>query len=100
MSKIAAEIGRHRSTVYREIKRNYFNDEELPYLKGYYGMNAQKYVLYRRARRRKLIRLKVSPNNWHVICPADVRNGDHATPDGPEVRFSRRIGPSMNALTM
>ncbi|EBA14477.1 putative insertion sequence transposase protein [Roseobacter sp. SK209-2-6] len=44
MSKIAAEIGRHRSTVYREIKRNYFSDEELPYLSGYYGMNAQKYA--------------------------------------------------------
>jgi hypothetical protein len=57
VSKIAAEIGRHRSTVYREIKRNYFNDEELPYLNGYYGMNAQKYASDRRARKRKLIRL-------------------------------------------
>jgi len=57
VGKIAAEIGRHRSTVYREIKRNYFTDEELPYLSGYYGMNAQKYACGRRARRRKLIRL-------------------------------------------
>ena len=57
VSKIAAEIGRHRSTVYREIKRNYFKDEELPYLNGYYGMNAQKYASDRRARKRKLIRL-------------------------------------------
>lgn len=56
VSKIAAEIGRHRSTVYREIKRNYFYDDELPYLNGYYGMNAQKYASDRRARRRKLIR--------------------------------------------
>ena len=24
VSKIAAEIGRHRSTIYREIKQNYF----------------------------------------------------------------------------
>ena len=32
VSKIAAEIGRHRSTVYREIKRNFFTDKELPYL--------------------------------------------------------------------
>lgn len=29
-SKIAAEIGRHRSTIYREIKRNSYVDEELP----------------------------------------------------------------------
>jgi len=55
--KIAAEIGRHRSTVYREIKRNYFTDDELPYLNGYYGMNAQRYASERRARRRKMIRL-------------------------------------------
>lgn len=58
VSRIAAEIGRHRSTVYREIKRNYFTDDALPYLNGYYGMNAQKSALDRRARRRKLIRLK------------------------------------------
>lgn len=57
VSKIAAEIGRHRSTVYREIKRNYFTDDELSYLNGYYGMNAQRYASDRRARRRKLIRL-------------------------------------------
>lgn len=57
VSKIAAEIGRHRSTVYREIKRNYFEDDELPYLSGYYGMNAQKYASDRRARRCKLVRL-------------------------------------------
>lgn len=57
VSRIAAEIGRHRSTVYREIKRNHFEDSELPYLSGYYGMIAQKSALERRARRRKLVRL-------------------------------------------
>lgn len=57
VSKIAAEIGRHRSTVYREIKRNSYCDEELPYLDGYYGVNAQRYAAARRTRRRKLIRL-------------------------------------------
>ncbi len=30
VSKIAAALGRHRSTVYREIKRNRFEDRELP----------------------------------------------------------------------
>lgn len=29
VSRIAAEIGRHRSTVYREIKRNCFEDDDL-----------------------------------------------------------------------
>lgn len=36
---VAAEIGRHRSTVYRKINRNGFVDDELPKLNGY-GMNA------------------------------------------------------------
>jgi len=44
VSKIATEIGRHRSTIYREIKRNFYNDEELAYLGGYYGMNAQRFA--------------------------------------------------------
>lgn len=57
VSKIAAEIGRHRSTIYREIKRNYFTDDELPYLNGYYGMGAQREASKRRSRRRKLERL-------------------------------------------
>ena len=58
VSKIAAGIGRHRSTVYREIKRNGYEDEELPYLNGYYGVNAQRTASAWRARRRKLIRLE------------------------------------------
>ncbi|KGM88761.1 Transposase [Roseovarius mucosus DSM 17069] len=70
VSKIAAEIGRHRSTVYREIKRNYFTDEELPYLNGYYGMNAQKYASDRRVRRRKLIRLEDLRS--HVIAQLKI----------------------------
>ncbi|MFU8824314.1 IS30 family transposase [Yoonia sp.] len=56
VSKIAVEIGRHRSTVFREIKRNRFVDQELPKLNGYYGMTAQRFAVARRARRRKLLR--------------------------------------------
>ena len=40
--EIAAEIGRHVSTVYRDIKRNGYTDEKLPELNGYYGIVAQK----------------------------------------------------------
>ena len=40
VNKNAAEFVRHRSTVYREIKQNYFTGDELPYLSGYYGINA------------------------------------------------------------
>jgi IS30 family transposase len=35
VNKIAAEIDQHRVTVYREIKRNRFVDNELPKLNGY-----------------------------------------------------------------
>ena len=56
VSKIATEIGRHRSTVHREIKRNWYSDDELPNLNGYYGMTAQRSATQRRARRRKLVR--------------------------------------------
>lgn len=42
VSKIAAEIGRHRSTIYHDVKRNGLVDEELPPLSGYYGMVGQK----------------------------------------------------------
>jgi IS30 family transposase len=55
--EIAVEIGRHVSTVYRDIKRNGYTDEELPELNGYYGIVAQKAADQRRARRRKLARL-------------------------------------------
>ena len=57
ISKIAAELGRHRSTIYRDIKRNFYTDGELPYLSGYYCVMAQRQAEARRARRRKLIRL-------------------------------------------
>ncbi len=56
VDKIAAEIGRHRSTVFREIKRNRYIDDELPKLNGYYGMTAQRSAVERRARRLKLVR--------------------------------------------
>ena len=57
VTEIARRINRHRSTVYREIKRNFYKDEELPQLDGYYGMNAQRFTAERRARRRKLVRI-------------------------------------------
>lgn len=40
--EIAAEIGRHVSTVYRDIKRNGYTDEELPELNGYYSVVAHR----------------------------------------------------------
>lgn len=56
VNRITAEIGRHRSTVFREIMRNRYVDDELPKLNGYYGMTEQRSAVGRRARRRKLVR--------------------------------------------
>ena len=57
VDEIALALGRHRSTIYREIGRNRFVDQELPHLNGYWGVVAQNKAMARRARRRKLIRL-------------------------------------------
>ncbi|WP_424934448.1 IS30 family transposase [Amaricoccus macauensis] len=58
ISVIAVRLGRHRSSIYREIQRNRYEDTELPNLNGYYGLLAQKTAAERRCRRRKLIRLQ------------------------------------------
>ena len=56
VTAIADKLSRHRSTIYREIKRNTYTDEEMPELDGYYGKIAQKISAERRHRRRKLAR--------------------------------------------
>lgn len=39
--EIADRLGRAPSTIYRELKRNCYDDKELPELNGYYALNAQ-----------------------------------------------------------
>lgn len=70
VSQIAVEIGRHRSTVYREIKRNFYTDDQIPDLNGYYGMVAQREASGRRARRRKLV--QVIDLRCHVIAQLKI----------------------------
>lgn len=55
---IAEKLGRHRSTIFRELKRNRFVDAEMPELDGYWCMTAQDMARDRRARQRKLIRFQ------------------------------------------
>ena len=57
VARIAARLRRHRSTIYRELRRNRFVDEELPELDGYWGLVAQEMASARRRRRRKLVRM-------------------------------------------
>ena len=54
--EIADRLSRAPSSIYREIKRNFYDDKEIPYLNGYYAMNAQDMYKRRRAVHRKMIR--------------------------------------------
>jgi alkylhydroperoxidase family enzyme len=50
--RIAERLGRHRSTIHREIRRNWHDDG--PWLRGYFPQAAQARTDRRRIRRRKL----------------------------------------------
>ena len=50
--RIAERLGRHRSTIHREIRRNWHDDG--PWLRGYFPQAAQSRTERRRRRRRKL----------------------------------------------
>ena len=56
-TKIAETLGRDRSTIHREIKRNWWHDTEVPQADGYWHMTAQMMADERRTRLRKLERL-------------------------------------------
>src|SRR5690606_39596988 len=53
---IAEKLGRHRSTIFREIARNKFEDVEMPDLAGYFCVTAHGKAKDRRSRHRKLVR--------------------------------------------
>lgn len=53
---IAEKLGRHRSTIFREIVRNKFEDLEMPDLTGYFCVTANNRAKERRNRYRKLVR--------------------------------------------
>ena len=42
IAEIADRLGREASTIYREIKRNHYDDKTLPELNGYYGVVVQR----------------------------------------------------------
>lgn len=53
---IAEKLGRHRSTIFRELRRNRFEDAEMPELGGYFCLTAHGVAKERRSRHRKLMR--------------------------------------------
>jgi len=91
-TKIAEVLGRDRSTIHREIKRNWWHDEDVPQADGYWHVTAQTLADRRYMKRRKLEqhedlrnevigklktgwspeqiagRLKIEPRAPHRIC--------------------------------
>ncbi len=59
LGDIAQLMGRHRLTVYREIKRNSFRDTKIPDYNGYHSVVADYISKGRRTRLRKLRRYPV-----------------------------------------
>jgi len=55
IAEIARTLGRHRSTIYRELKRNQFADKDMPELNGYYCLTAQDKARNRRIKLTKLM---------------------------------------------
>lgn len=53
---IARELGRHRSTIFRELRRNAWVDPEHKTYDGYFPVTAQDLARDRRQRQRKLLR--------------------------------------------
>lgn len=56
VDEMARLLKRCRSTIFRELKRNFFSDESMPKCDGYYGDAAHRMSADRRARDRKLIK--------------------------------------------
>jgi IS30 family transposase len=56
VAEISRHLGRHRSTIYRELQRNTFYHED-HFLNGYFPVNAQELSRRRRSKLKKLNRL-------------------------------------------
>lgn len=55
ISEMADRLGRAASTIYRDLRRNHFDEKELPHLNGYYALNAQDIYEKCRAVHRKMV---------------------------------------------
>ena len=56
VTQIARIVGRHVSTLYRELRRNFFHDKEYPKWSGWFPVTAAESARKRRFKRRKLER--------------------------------------------
>ena len=55
-TEMARVLDRHRSTIFRELRRNHFQDPDFPKVVGYFAIAAHDRTARRRERQRKLVR--------------------------------------------
>ena len=79
IKEMARELGRHRSTIYREIRRNTFHDRELPDYSGYFPTVADD---IRKERRQRLTLISAS-----VRRPSKTYEGPASPAPVPSTRF-------------
>lgn len=87
---IAAEIWRHVSTIYRDIKRNQYTDTGLPDLSGYHAIVARDMYECRLATDRKMV--------VHPELKAAIE--DRSKPDGRRNRSQAGCGSSASPNTL
>jgi IS30 family transposase len=87
INEMARQLGRHRSTIYREIRRNTFHDRQLPEYSGYFGTIADELTRERRRRLRKLPTSEgdISSSGPEITSRASARS-----------RADRAIGPGVD----
>jgi transposase, IS30 family len=78
--EMARRLDRHRSTIFRELRRNHFHDIDVPKLSSYWCVVAQSYSDGRRTRQRKLVR---EPRCRHIQRPVQI------------IRLSRKVGKAL-----
>lgn len=114
IAEIARVLSRHRSTIYREVQRNWWHDVEVPQADGYWPLTAQKQAQDRRRKYRKLVahqdlrdavvdrlktgwspeqiagRLRIEPDSAHRLCHETIYRFVYS-PDGQGLDLARYL---------